>query len=180
MKILKTYKQLFENLLIENEIFTINHDKLIINDVIRDYFLYEKQENMKNKKLFCEDRTDAINKFLSDTRNSSFRTCFHFTYGGMYSMSIDIKKAKYNNSNNFTYFISGISVDFVMEMHQKGMIRATRTINLEVIKHFFPDVKRDKQYRDFEKGLIKFSELGLNSERYERYLKNMKAKEFNL
>jgi len=168
-----------ENILSENEIFMIKNDELIINDIIRDYFLYEKPV-IKNEFInnFCQDRRDAINKFLTETKYSSFRTCFHFNYN-IYRMNINLSKAKYKGSNNFTYYISGVSGDFYM--HQKGMIRATRTINLEVIKHFFPDIKKDKKYREFEKGLIKFSDLDLKpSEKYENYKRSKVIKKFNL
>jgi hypothetical protein len=177
---MKNYEQYLQDLMVENEIFTIKSDKLIINHIIKDYFLYEKPENIKNDYMvrFCENRSGDINDFLAKTKNSSFRTCFHFTYNGMYSMSINIKKVTFNGSNDFTYYISGNSGDF--SMHQNGMIRATRTINLEVIKHFFPDVKRNKKYRDFEKGLIKFSDLGLYSVKYIKYVKAKKIKNFNI
>jgi len=169
-----------ESLLTPGEIFTIRNDKLIIDDIIRDYFLHTKVKTKNDyHNSFCEDRRKDIHNFLSKPNYGSFRTCFHFRYGSIYSMSINIKKNKFNGSNDFTYYISGMSGDF--SMHQKGMIRATRTINLEVIKYFFPDVKKNKQYRDFEKRLIKFSDLELYSNGiYENFKKSQAIKSFKI
>jgi len=157
--------KLYENIITDNQIFKISNDVLYMNDEILHYFLLTqiKKTNLFEQKVcsnrFIDGGFSDIFKFFNGDRKynqQTYTTCFSFNYGQNFSMTVIIKKMKYSN-NIIKYYFGGNSGDF--SMHSKGMVRATRQINLNIIKHFFPDIKYDKKYRDFLKGKILFSDL---------------------
>lgn len=184
--------KLFENIIL-NQIFKVSYTNLFMNTDILNYFLFTNNKPSINnyKKEMCDERMldknyTTVDKFVNS--KTQFNTCYIFTYNHSYGMSISIKQRKTINGH-IDYFFSGSSGDFYM--HQRGMIRATKEINLKIIQMFFPEVKNNNLYRSFLNNEIRFDELisdystykSLTTESnkiYEKYLMMKRQKEFNI
>jgi len=184
-----TKLKLFENDSFNSELpFTLSKSKLhlYINKEVIEYLLttsnYSKIDEKcinvisKNYEKYLEN--EKINK------TNNYNICYKFKFNNnKYIIDIVIKSVKSNNK--LKYYISGFSGTF--EMHNVGMIRATKEINFEIINMFFKNHIPNKKDNINIYELINSEDLSYykkmideNAENIKKLNINISRKKFNL
>lgn len=160
------YLKLFENQGFIQQPFYLRFDKLLISDdfafylknnVNKDFLIEKNKDFFDNTMKTYQYKSSFSNEYKEFTtfKEKSANLDFNINYNkqessylrkwikrGTYSMRIFLNRSKnrieYLNtdSGKFRYFISGNSGDF--NMHQQGMIIASRNVNYNLMCKYFP------------------------------------------
>ena len=151
--------KLYESSNIIQQPFWVHNNKLYVSDEIADYLL-----NIK-----CKDNKKKPYKNI-------YPLCFVGRYSNnRYIMDLHLyKRINYrqnvlsNRFGEFVYYLGGRGGDF--EMHGKSMIRATKTINMQLMSMIFPIVDKIPGFiKDIHSGEVPFYDLLENSLEIEKY-----------